>query len=78
MTKDEFIRHCEEAVKSEESANQIYMKHLSAILQRSELGKEKLEKAREALSYLIGRNSAHKKILEGLLVRIRQEADNVY
>ncbi len=78
MTKDEFIRHCEEAVKSEESANQIYMKHLSAILQRSELGKEKLEKAREVLSYLIERNSEHKKILEGLLVRIRQEVDDVF
>jgi len=78
MTKDELIRRCEEAVKSEESANQIYMKHLSAILQRSELSREKLEKAREALSYLIGRNSEHKKILEDLLVRIRQEAVDVY
>ena len=54
------------------------MKHLSAILQRSELGKEKLEKAREVLSYLIERNSEHKKILEGLLVRIRQEVDDVF
>ncbi len=26
MTKDELIRRCEEGVKSEESANQIYMK----------------------------------------------------
>ena len=78
MKKEELIRHCEEAVKTEESANQIYMGHLSAILQRSNLSREKLEKARDTLRYLIEQNSEHKRVLEKLLVRIRQEEIDAY
>ena len=78
MKKDELIRCCEEAAKTEERANQIYMKHLSAILLRANIPEEDLRKARETIQHLIRMNTEHKRILEELLVRIRKEDIDVY
>lgn len=78
MKRDELIRCCEEAVKTEESANQIYMKHLSAVLLRTNIPEEDLRQARETLQYLIRMNTEHKRILEELLARIRKEDIDVY
>mgnify|MGYP001211977205 CR=1 FL=1 len=78
MKKDELIRCCEEAVKTEESANQIYMKHLSAVLMRTDIPEKDLRQARETLQHLILMNTEHKRVLEALLVRIRKEDIDVY
>ena len=78
MKKDELIRCCEEAVKTEESANQIYMKHLSAVLTRTDIPEEDLRQARQTLQYLIRMNTEHKRLLEDLLARIRKEDIDVY
>lgn len=78
MKKDELIRCCEEAVKTEESANQIYMKHLSAVLLRTDIPEEDLRQARQTLQYLIRMNTEHKRVLEALIVRIRKEDIDVY
>lgn len=78
MKKDELIRCCQEAVKTEESANQIYMKHLSAILLRSGLPEADLRLARETLQHLIRMNTEHIRMLEGLLEKVRKEEVDVY
>ena len=78
MKKDELICRCEEAIKTEESANQIYMKHLSAVLLRTNIPEDDLRKARETLQHLISMNTNHKRILEELLARIRKEDTDVY
>ncbi len=78
MTKDELIGCCEQAINAEESANQIYMKHLSAILLRSGMPADDLRQARGILEYLIGENTEHKRMLQGLIERIRKEESDVY
>jgi rubrerythrin len=78
MKKAEFIRCCQEAIKTEESANQIYMKHLSAILLRTNIPEDDLCNARETLQHLISMNNNHKNIVEAVLERIRKEDIDVY
>lgn len=78
MKKEELIGRCEEAVKLEEDACQIYMKHLSAVLLRSGIPEEDLKRTRETLEYLIGVNAEHKRMLERLIARIREEKRDVY
>jgi hypothetical protein len=78
MTKEELIRHCQEAAKTEESANAIYMRHLHAILLHSGLPREKLEEARDSILLLMDGNRRHKRVLERLIERIRREDCDVY
>lgn len=78
MKKAELIRCCEEAVKTEESANQIYLKHLSAILLRTDIPEEDVGRARSTIRYLIQMNEEHKRRLEKLLDRIQKEEIDVY
>jgi len=78
MKKEELIRCCREAVKTEESANQIYMKHLSAILLRSGLPEADLQLARKTLQHLITMNTEHIRMLEGLIQRVQKEEIDVY
>ncbi len=78
MTKEELLGCCAQAIHTEESANQIYMKHLSAILLRSGMPAAEMRQAREIVEYLIGKNTEHKRMLEGLVERIRKEETDVY
>lgn len=78
MKKEELLQYCREAIKTEESAVAIYMKHLSAIVLRSGLPEADIERIRETIDFLISTNQEHKKVLESVVRRIMEENTDVY
>jgi rubrerythrin len=77
MERETLIKHLQEAVKKEESATQVYMRHLSAILGRSGLAADDVSRIRKSLQYLIGCNEEHREQLLSLIERIREEGPDV-
>ena len=78
MTKDELVQQCREAIKTEEHATEIYLKHLRSIILRTDLDETGKERARDILEALIEGNRRHKTFLENLVKRIEQEDRHVY
>lgn len=78
MTKDELLYHCHEAIKTEEHATTIYLKHMRSIILRTDLDDWDKEKARDILETLIDGNIQHKSFLQKLIKRIEQENRDVY
>ncbi len=78
MIKEELLQHCREAIKTEEHATEIYLKHLRSIILRTDLDETGKERARNILETLIDGNRQHKTFLENLVKRIEQEDRHVY
>ena len=78
MTKEELIKHIQEAMKTEESAVTIYSRHLAAIVSRSGLPESDIAEIKRKLDILIRANQRHKGILETLIQQVQGESINVY
>ncbi len=78
MDRETLIEHLKEAVRREESATQIYLKHLSAIISRSGIPAEQISSIQKSLKYLIDSNKEHKAYLLSLIERIKGEGIDVY
>lgn len=78
MTKEELLRRIREAIRTEEVAISIYLRHLSAITLRSGLPEEKIRKIRDSFESLNEWNRRHKKMLEDLAAQVEREALDAY
>ncbi|MEI8173094.1 MAG: hypothetical protein WCH07_06375 [Deltaproteobacteria bacterium] len=78
MKKEQLLRHCQEAIKTEETANTVYLKHLSAIVLRSGLPESDIAKIKDTIEFLIAINTTHKELLQLLVNRILEEDIDVY
>lgn len=78
MKKEQLLKHCQEAIKTEEAANTVYLKHLSAIVLRSGLPEPDIAKIKDTIEFLIAINMRHKELLQSLVNRIREEDIDVY
>jgi len=78
MTKNELLLQIQAGINSEESATTVYLKHLSALLDRSALPATGIAKAKQTFQELIAMNRQHKAMLEQLIARINQEPDHDY
>jgi len=78
VKKQEILDHIQEAIRREESATGIYMKHMASIVLRSGLGADEISKIRTTINILVKENNRHKAILESLSSKISQEPLDVY
>lgn len=78
MNRETLIERLQDAVKREESATSIYVKHLSAIVSRSGLPAADISRIQDSLQYLIHSNKEHKGYLLSLIERIRGEEKDVF
>jgi len=78
MTKTELVRQLQECINGEESATAIYLKHLSALMDRSTLPAANIAKVKQTLQELIAMNRLHKETLQNIVARIQQEPDHDY
>jgi len=78
MKKGTLLAYIQEAIKTEESANTIYFKHLDALSLRSNLDEEIITETRSIIAHLIDENNRHKQILQSLLEKINKEPLDVY
>jgi len=78
MKKEQLLKHCHEAVKTEETATTVYLKHLSAIVFRSGLPKPDIAKIKDTIEFLIAMNTRHKELMQSLINRIQEEDIDVY
>lgn len=78
MDRESLIARLNEAVKREESATGVYLKHISAIVTRSGLPEEDVAHIKRSLESLIKSNNEHKMFLVSLIERIRGEELDVY
>jgi rubrerythrin len=73
MKKAELLKHIKEAIRTEESATSIYLKHLTALVSRANLPPDKIEKVRESIEHLIKSNERHAGILTQLQQQIEED-----
>jgi len=78
MKKEQLLKHCHEAIKTEETANTIYLRHLSAIVLRSGLPEQEITKIKETIEFLVTVNTKHKELLQSIVKRIQEEDIDVY
>lgn len=78
MRKEQFLKYCKEAMKTEETANTVYLKHLSAIVLRSGLPEPDIAKIKDTTEFLIADNTKHKELMQSLINRILEEDIDVY
>ncbi len=67
MEKNEIQTELKDALRTEESAVRVYMKHLKAITQRSPLNDDQKNTIREVIGKLIDENRRHHRIVQNLL-----------
>jgi rubrerythrin len=73
MKKAELLRSIKEAIRGEESATTVYLKHLTALVSRANLPPVEIEKIRESIEYLIKSNQRHSAILTQMQERIEED-----
>lgn len=78
MDRETLIEHLKEAVKREESATTLYLKHLNAIVSRSGLPAKDIAGIKKSLQFFIKSNDEHKAYLLSLIDRIQGEGLDVY
>jgi len=78
MTREALIKNLQEAMKTEESAVTIYVRHLSAIVSKSGLPEASISQIRSTFTTLIDANQKHKAFLQSLLKRVEGESIDVY
>jgi len=78
MKKETLLAHIQEAIKTEESANAIYFKHLDALSLRSNVDETRITEMRSIIAHLIDENNRHKQILQSLLEKINKEPLDAY
>jgi len=76
MKKQDLLEHIQQAIRTEESAVAIFMRHLSAMILRSGLREEEIFKIRQTINFLVAENKKHKLLLESLYDRIAGEQAN--
>lgn len=78
MKREDLIERLQDAVKKEESATTVYVKHLHAIVSRSGLPADDISRIQDSLQYLIQSNKEHKAYLLSLIERIQGEEKDVF
>jgi rubrerythrin len=66
MTKQELLDLLTEGLRTEEHATAVYLKHMNAIAQRSDLDDETIAKLRTMLTSLTKENERHATMLQNL------------
>ncbi|MHC9543916.1 MAG: hypothetical protein AB9903_30750 [Vulcanimicrobiota bacterium] len=78
MTKKELIEGIQEAIRTEESASAVYLKHIKALIERAGCKETCVSEVKALIDTLVSENTRHKKILKELLVMIGKEDCDVY
>lgn len=76
MDKEELTAYLNKAYFEEESATAIYMKHLSAIVHKTELKKELTSDIENLLKRLIQDNKTHRGIVGDMLATLKEDPAN--
>lgn len=72
MDKNELVKELKDARRTEESAVQVYMKHLKAIVKRSTLEDDQVDKIRNVIKKLIQENKRHYEIVNSLITKVEE------
>ena len=78
MKKEELLRQLREAIKTEESAVELYLKHFSAIVTKSGLPRGDIVAIKEIIRRNVKDTEQHKKKLHSLIQQVQQESIDVY
>jgi hypothetical protein len=78
MKKTDFLEALQEAIRTEESATVVYLKHLDAFCARFDIDKKNIDIIKKNINYLIEGNKRHKAICEGLYNKVINEDKNDY
>ena len=78
MTKSELLEHIAEAIRTEESATQVYLTHIHAIIERSGLPDDATARLRKTMAALIAANTNHIGRLQQQAERIAEAPCHVY
>ncbi len=73
MKREALIDALEEAIRSEETATQTYLRHMQAVASRQPMESDVLRTFRETVEHLTRENKRHKTICEGLLARVSED-----
>lgn len=76
METTELKTQLKDALRTEESAVRVYMKHLKAITQRSSLDDDQKNKIRQVMENLIQENKRHHHIIQNLLDGLQRGESN--
>ncbi len=76
MTRNELQQYIREGIRTEESAVNIYYKHLRSVITRSGLDKRSQEKIRARLEQLSLDSQGHRRRLESILAALEEESEN--
>lgn len=74
MKKALALEQIKEAVRREEGAVAIYMRHLAALIKVARLAPAEREEMRAGIEYLVATNKAHKAALLEMAKRLEREA----
>lgn len=78
MKKQELLEFLREAIRTEEGATVVYLKHLDAFCTRFDINKEYIDKIKESVKILIDGNKKHKEICEDTYKKILEDKRNDY
>ena len=78
MKKDELKKILLDTFKLEESALNIFMQHLTSIIENSNIDKSSLEKIKEIINVIESLNNHHKNTCQNVLSRIDMDDRNDY
>jgi rubrerythrin len=73
MKKAELLKQIKGAIRGEETATTVYLKHLTALVSRANLPPDELEKVRAAIEYLIKSNQRHSAILAQMQEQLEED-----
>jgi len=74
LKKNELVLYIEEALRTEESANRIYYKHLQTLFGMTGISDDKKNRSKEILDKLISENKRHALILENVLMKLEEDS----
>lgn len=78
MTRDELLERIQEAIRTEESATQVCLCHLDAVMDRTSLSPAAHDEVCQIINTLIAANEGHKQRLSQVATQIEEESDDVY
>ena len=78
MKKQELLEAMKEAIKTEESAITLYLKHMDAFCNRFDIDEKYIKKVKEYIEILNEGNRKHKKMCEDTYNKILKDKRNDY
>lgn len=76
MKKSSLLKTLEEAIKTEEMASAIFLKHLQALSSRFGLKAPFMNEFKKIVEFLITENKRHKKVCEDLYEKVKKVERN--